>query len=90
MTERGHSFNYTLGPLREITPTGWEDISRCWAIEVKSPELQKLRKSYGLSPLPKGYEFHITVAVRRKKVLGPNDVAKTAELLRALSPLQLS
>jgi hypothetical protein len=48
-----------------------------WAIQVASPELAALRKSYGLSPLPNGdHQFHITVAVRRKNVLAPNEVAK--------------
>lgn len=82
VSERGHTFRYTLGGLREITPAGWRDFSKAWIIEVKSPELQNLRKSYGLSRLPKDnqHQFHITVAVRRKNVLRPNDVAKSAAL----------
>jgi 8-oxo-dGTP pyrophosphatase MutT (NUDIX family) len=46
-------------------------------VQVASPELAALRKSYGLSALPnEDHPFHITVAVRRKNVLGPNEVAK--------------
>jgi predicted double-glycine peptidase len=78
--ERGHSYKYTLGPLKEVEPKGWDEMSKCWFIEISSPELRNLRKSYGLSPLPYGdHEFHATVAVRRKKVLRHNDIKKAAE-----------
>jgi hypothetical protein len=76
INERGHHFHYALGPVREFTPKT-ETISRVWAIQVASPELAALRKSYGLSALPNGdHPFHITVAVRRKNVLGANEIAK--------------
>jgi len=77
INERGHNFHYALGPVKEITPKNIDGISRVWAIQVASPELAALRKSYGLSALPNGdHPFHITVAVRRKNVLGANEVAK--------------
>lgn len=73
ITERGHHFRYTLGPIKEVEPAGWPEMSKVWFIEVKSPELENLRKSYGLTNLPKDdHEFHITVAVRKKSVLKPN------------------
>jgi hypothetical protein len=83
ITERGHHFNYTLGPVQETRPSGWGEMAKVWFIQVKSTDLQNLRKSYGLSPRPNGnkYDFHITIAVRRKKVLQQNDVAKAASLL---------
>jgi predicted double-glycine peptidase len=77
--ERGHSYKYTLGPLKEVEPKGWDEMSKCWFIEISSPELRNLRKSYGLSPLPYGdHEFHATVAVRRKHLLRHNDIKKAA------------
>jgi hypothetical protein len=78
ISERGHSFHYTLGALREVRPAGWDEMSRVWFIEVRSPELEKLRKSYGLSALPDegSKPFHITVAVRKKKVTQPGGVVK--------------
>ena len=77
INERGHHFHYALGAVREFSPEKAETLSRVWAIQVASPELAALRKSYGLSALPNGdHQFHITVAVRRKNVLGPNEVAK--------------
>lgn len=74
LTERGKRFRYNLGQLVDFDPVGWAEMSRCWAIRVHSPELQDLRRSYGLSSLPNEgrYAFHITVAVRRKGVLGRN------------------
>jgi len=76
--ERGKDFSYTLGPLRSMNPAGWGGVSRVWFISVRSPELKKLRRSYGLTALPKNdtYDFHITVAVRRK-----NAFRKTGSLL---------
>jgi hypothetical protein len=71
IVERGHIFRYTLGPVYEVEPAGWENIGKVWLVEVHSPELERLRRSYGLSSLPNGgkYKFHITVAVRRRNVL---------------------
>lgn len=76
INERGHSFKYALGAVKEITPGNIDGVSKIWAIQVTSPELSALRKSYGLSALPKDEPFHITVAVRRKNVLRLNDVSK--------------
>jgi len=68
LKERGHTFRYTLGPVKCVKPYGWDGMSKVWMIEVHSPELQNLRKSYGLSALPKDnrFKFHITIGVRRK------------------------
>lgn len=77
INERGHHFGYTLGPIREIDVKSVDGVSKVWAVQVASPALATLRKSYGLTPLPKGdHPFHITVAVRRKKVLQDNEVGK--------------
>lgn len=97
ITERGKTFHYQLGPLKTVAPKGWDEMSKVWFVEVQSQELRNLRKSYGLPGLPqKGdteMQFHITVAVRRKKVLQENEVAKAADshYLNALqsTPLQL-
>ena len=76
INERGHHFRYALGQVREFSPDT-TSLSRIWAVQVSSPELAALRKSYGLSALPNGdHQFHITVAVRRKNVLRENAVSK--------------
>lgn len=101
ITERGKSFHYQFGPLKTVAPAGWDEMSKVWFVEVQSQELRNLRKSYGLPGLPQRngeeLQFHITVAVRRKKVLQENEVAKKAagwddsHYFRALTrtPLQL-
>lgn len=77
ITERGHYARYMITGLKEVVPSGWQDMSKVWFLEVRSPELEKIRKSYGLPPIPSGDRpFHITLAVRRKHVLFNNDVAK--------------
>lgn len=77
INERGHTFGYSLGAMVEITPKNVDGISKIWALQVSSPALSTLRKSYGLSPLLNdNHAFHITVAVRRKKVLQHNEVSK--------------
>jgi len=42
-------------------------MSRVWFLEVECKELEKLRKSYGLTNKLNGHEFHITVAIRKSK-----------------------
>ena len=81
--DRGKMFTYTIGRLVSMVPKGWKEMSKCWALRVISPALQTLRKSYGLTSKPNGgkFDFHITVAVRRKGVLGKNETGKAAELL---------
>lgn len=76
--DRGKPFRYSLGRIVELTPAGWPEMAKCWVLRVHSPELQTLRRSYGLSGLPKDgeYDFHITCAVLRKGVLGRNETAK--------------
>lgn len=76
--ERGQQFRYSLGRLKEVKPEGWANVSKCYFVTVHSPELQALRRSYGLTALPNEgkYEFHITVAVVRRGVLSANSTAK--------------
>lgn len=78
--DRGKMFTYTIGRLVSMVPRGWKEMSKVWALRVISPALQTLRRSYGLTSKPKDnkFDFHITVAVRRKNVLGANEVVKAA------------
>jgi len=78
INERGHMVGYSLGHLKEITPRNVDGVSKLWALQVSSPMLSAIRKSYGLQPFVNGHPFHITVAVRRKSVLQANSVRKAA------------
>lgn len=91
ITERGRDFHYTLGPVKSVSPSGWDEVSKCWFISVTSSELKTLRKSYGLTPLPNDdeFDFHITFAIRKKSVLRPGEISKAASLFslaRQLDP----
>jgi hypothetical protein len=80
INERGHAFRYTLGPVKEVPVSNIDGVSKVWFIQVSSPELAALRKTYGLTPALKNDEpFHITVAVRRRNVMRENDVSKCYE-----------
>jgi len=76
--ERGQQFRYSLGRLKQVRPDGWPGVVRCFFVTVHSPELQALRRSYGLSALPRDGqgEFHITTGIIRRGVLGNNTTAK--------------
>ena len=82
ITETVRIFKYQVGELREVRPLSWDGVSKVWFLTVKSPELEMLRKSYGLSALPKKGDrtlsFHITVAIRKTKVLYENEITKIA------------
>jgi len=87
ITERGKTFSYTLGPLRTIARPEDTSLSRVWHLEVNSPTLQALRRSYGLNGEGK-FDLHITVAVRRKNVLSqgqPSKVRKVPNPFKALT-----
>ena len=64
--EIGQEFNFRFKGLRKVDPEGWDEMSQVYFIEVESPELEKLRKRYGLSKLIDGHQFHITVGVEKK------------------------
>jgi hypothetical protein len=82
ITELGRFFSFQLGPLKEVNPIGWDEMDRVWFMQATSNDLVKLRRSYGLSDMPrrgnKELHFHFTVAVRRKGVLRANELAKKA------------
>lgn len=80
ITERGHAFRWNMGPVKVVRPAGWKDVSKVWFCAVRSPELEALRRSYGLSSLPDEDRkpFHLTFALRRSGVLRDNGVAKSS------------
>lgn len=81
ITERGREFGYSLGKIRDFNPTGWPEVNHCWVVEVHSPELERLRRTYGLFATPHvvRYRFHMTFAIRKSGVLGANAIAKVTD-----------
>lgn len=75
VTERGHSYNYTLGPIVELPASGAYD--KLWAISVSSANLEDIRRSYGLETSPQ-LGFYIPVGIKKKNVTEENKVSKLA------------
>ena len=74
ITETGKFFPFRLSGIKHVRPSGWAEMERVYFVVVKSPELKKLRASYGLTPLVHDtHDFHVTIAVRRRGVLAPNN-----------------
>jgi hypothetical protein len=91
ITERGKHFRFQLGPLKVVKPRGWDDVSAAFIVHCESPELKRLRCTYGLTPLPNGnHPFHITIGVRRTGVLHHNDKSKAASARAPLAPAILA
>jgi hypothetical protein len=78
ITERGKQFSYQLGSLIQTTARNWPGVTACWQLEIKSPELLKLRRTYGLpTKLPGNNVLSIVVACRKAGVLGTNETSKS-------------
>lgn len=77
--ERGKMYAYTLGRLYETEPSDWPGMEKLWFLRIHSPQLQELRRSYGLESLPSNgdRDFYFPVAVRRRGVLGRNEKSRT-------------
>jgi ADP-ribose pyrophosphatase YjhB (NUDIX family) len=75
ISERGHSYHYTLGPIVELPATG--DYDKLWAISIKSDDLESIRRSYGLETSPQ-LGFYIPVGCKKKRVTEDNSVSKLA------------
>lgn len=61
ISELGKSFSFTLSDVVYVPPRYRNYI----VVQVKAPELEDLRQKYGLSPLLKDHEFHITIAKKK-------------------------
>lgn len=80
ITERGHSYHYTLGPIVELPATG--EYEKLWAISIKSDDLESIRRSYGLETSPQ-LGFYIPVGCKKKRVTEDNSVSKLAGVYTA-------
>jgi hypothetical protein len=65
ISERGHSYRYTLGPVRSSEPNS-NLVSKTWYVSVYSQELKKLRKSYNLdSYINNAEHFKLPIGIRK-------------------------
>lgn len=65
ITEIGQEYSFKIARLSAVPTKTLKYI----VLEVTSPELEELRKKYGLSPLLKDHKFHITIAQKKEKYL---------------------
>ena len=63
--EVGKEFNFSLGELKSTTPKNWDEVEKVYFLQIDSPDLENLRKKYGLPEKLKGHEFHITIAIEK-------------------------
>lgn len=61
--EIGHKYSFKITGMGSVPADTQEYI----VLEVAAPGLERLREKYGLSPLLKGHQFHITIAKRKYK-----------------------
>jgi len=80
ITERGKPFFYSTDVIEETPARSLAGVSSCFHLIVKSPELDTLRKSYGLAGKLEGdSDFSIVVAVRKSGVLASNAKSKAVQ-----------
>jgi len=65
--EIGKEFNFELGEFKTTNPKGWDEMKGVYFVQIHSKELEKLRKKYKLPKKLNGHEFHITIAIEKKK-----------------------
>jgi hypothetical protein len=75
--ERGKRVRYRLGGLLSHTLAPSEQkLGAVWLLLLHSPELQEVRRSYGLSSLPSAGGFYCLVAIKKRGVLSYTTVSR--------------
>lgn len=62
ISEIGQKYSFKITGIALVPPKSHEYL----VLEVEAPDLEQLRKKYGLSPLLKGHKFHITVGKKKR------------------------
>ena len=88
ITERGKAYNYRLNDIVSLPARNWPGVSTCWHMRVTSPELSRLRISYGLPRKLNGRDdMSIVIACRKIGVMTENNVSKaTSDSLTNILP----
>lgn len=64
INELGKEYTFTVLELRSVKLTNNNKLRKLWLLAVRAPELEKLRQNYGLAPLLKNHDFHITIGTQ--------------------------
>lgn len=62
--ELGQEYTFNIIELRTVKLNKDNKVKKLWLLAVSAPELEQLRVSYGLSPLLKDHDFHITIGTQ--------------------------
>jgi hypothetical protein len=62
--EVGEEFTFTVIELCTVECSYYNRIRKLWMLRVEAPELEHLRRKYGLSSKLHGHEFHITLGIQ--------------------------
>lgn len=76
--EVGQEFSFSVKEIRSFTMNSPKGLKRVWAVIVDAPELEALRRSYGLCSKPKGYDFHISLG--KQIPVGTGEEERLSEL----------
>jgi len=63
--EVGQEFSFSIKELGTLQARN--DRDKIWVLAIDAPELEALRKSYGLPPLARDQDFHITIGLEVRK-----------------------
>jgi hypothetical protein len=64
MNLKNEECSFEIEGLYSVAPTNWPEVEQVWFFKVKSPDLEKIRRSQFLSSVPNGQSFHIAVAIQ--------------------------
>lgn len=62
--ELGKEYSFSIMEIRTVKLNKNNQMKKLWLIAVSSPELEQLREKYGLKPLLKGHDFHISIGTQ--------------------------
>lgn len=68
--DTGKKIRYVINGVKRVDgPDGWNEIETVWFLTVASPDLERLRQKYNLSPRIKDHDFHITLGVKPRPMI---------------------
>jgi len=65
--ELGKVICFQIKGCEIVHPPNWKDVDQVYILTLYAPELDEMRKKYGLPK--RKYDFHITIGIKRKTAL---------------------
>ncbi|MBS3904290.1 MAG: hypothetical protein KGZ39_03065 [Simkania sp.] len=64
--EQGETICFTPKGCKVVHPPHWQEVDEIYLVVIEAPELDRIRKKYGLPR--REYDFHITIGVKPKAI----------------------